>query len=298
VKDREEIGPVSNDIMQFLMNKSEFINKRENRWIKPVIEIVRSTSLFFQPQIRTKIMNEGWASYWHEKLFLSDDRIGGHETDFARCHAWVTSMPRAGLNPYALGMRIFQHIDDWENKGRFSEEYRRLDDQALRERFDLKTGNGSRKIFDVREQLDDAQFVRTYLDRDFVVKNRLFIVGKRHNPMKGVYEYYVKSRDPDKYREMILDGLYHPPKVRFFGGKDGELVIEHIFEGYPLYEEFIGPVLKGLNYLWGKNIILETHMPHFKKKEKTHPLQEDDYEITWQKTVYKAEDGKVIKKVV
>ena len=88
--------------------------------MKSVIEIFRKTSLFFQPQIRTKILNEGWASYWHEKLFLQDDRIRGHEVDFARVHAGVTSMPRVGLNPYALGMRLFYHIHDMAEKGRCS----------------------------------------------------------------------------------------------------------------------------------------------------------------------------------
>ncbi len=58
------------DLMQYLLEHSEFLRKEKNSWIKPVIEVVRKTSLFFQPQIRTKIMNEGWASYWHEKLFL------------------------------------------------------------------------------------------------------------------------------------------------------------------------------------------------------------------------------------
>jgi stage V sporulation protein R len=60
------------DLLVFILNHSSFLNKEENRWMKPILEIVRKTSLFFQPQIRTKIMNEGWASYWHEKLFLSD----------------------------------------------------------------------------------------------------------------------------------------------------------------------------------------------------------------------------------
>ena len=34
-----------------------------------------------------------------------DDRIAGHEVDFARVNSAVTAMPRVGLNPYALGMR-------------------------------------------------------------------------------------------------------------------------------------------------------------------------------------------------
>ena len=106
------------DLLQFLMKHSAFLNRDENRWMKSVIEIVRKTSIYFQPQIRTKIMNEGWASYWHEKLFLGDERISGHEVDFARVHAGVTSLPRVGLNPYALGMRLFQQIEESADRGK------------------------------------------------------------------------------------------------------------------------------------------------------------------------------------
>ena len=70
----------------------------------------------------------GWASYWHEKLFLQDDRIEGHEVDFARTHAGVTSMPRVGLNPYALGLRLFYYIEQLTDKGKYSVEFRRLFD--------------------------------------------------------------------------------------------------------------------------------------------------------------------------
>ncbi|MDJ0819855.1 MAG: SpoVR family protein, partial [Desulfobacterales bacterium] len=45
------------DLIQFLLEHSEFMNKEKNAWMKPIIEVVRKTSLFFQPQIRTKIMN-------------------------------------------------------------------------------------------------------------------------------------------------------------------------------------------------------------------------------------------------
>jgi hypothetical protein len=81
-------------LIEFLLEHSEFLNKEENRWMQSVIEVVRKTSLFFQPQIRTKIMNEGWASYWHEQLFLQDERIKGTK--------WILpgSMPRS---PHAAG---------------------------------------------------------------------------------------------------------------------------------------------------------------------------------------------------
>ena len=99
-------GRQNRDLILFLLDNSAFLNREENRWMKTVLHIVRKTSLYFQPQIRTKIMNEGWASYWHETLFMRDDRITGHEVDFARVNAAVTAMPRVGLNPYALCMRL------------------------------------------------------------------------------------------------------------------------------------------------------------------------------------------------
>ena len=93
----------SRDVMRFVIEHSEFLNREENKWMKTVLEIVRKTSLYFQPQIRTKIMNEGWASYWHETLFMRDDRIRGHEVDFARVNAAVTAMPRVGPEPLRPG---------------------------------------------------------------------------------------------------------------------------------------------------------------------------------------------------
>ncbi|HEX3073834.1 MAG TPA: SpoVR family protein, partial [Ignavibacteriales bacterium] len=72
------------DLMQFILRESPILNQEENKWMKSVVEIVRETSLYFAPMIRTKTMNEGWASFWHENLFLNDDRIKGHEIAFAK----------------------------------------------------------------------------------------------------------------------------------------------------------------------------------------------------------------------
>ena len=125
-------------------------------------------SLYFQPQIRTKIMNEGWASYWHEKLFLQDDRIAGHEVEYARVNAGVTALPRIGLNPYALGMRLFQHLEEMADRGCYAFAYCRLHGAAERERFDADTGGGRDYIFSVRENLCDFSFINTFVSYNFV----------------------------------------------------------------------------------------------------------------------------------
>ena len=107
--------------LQFLIEYSPFLNAEKNRWMLMVLEVIRSTSLYFQPQIRTKILNEGWASYWHDTLFLQDDRIKGHEVDYAIVNAKVTSMPRVGLNPvitsYSIHYTKLYDVDQENNRG-------------------------------------------------------------------------------------------------------------------------------------------------------------------------------------
>jgi len=259
-KSLEEKPVVRQDLIQFLLAQSDFLNKEKNRWMKPLIEVVRKTSLFFQPQIRTKILNEGWASYWHEKLFLQDDRISGHEVDFARVHAGVTSMPRVGLNPYALGMRLFYHIYDMAEKGRCSFAFHRLTDASDRKQFDAATGRGREALFSIRENLDDFLFINTFVDQDFVDAFRLFIAARRLNQAKAVWEIYVKSRSAQDYRAMLLASLYHPPCIEIDRQKSesGNLHLVHRFEGKPLVREFIANTLLGIEFLWGKPVQLET----------------------------------------
>ena len=281
------------DILRHVAEHSEFLNRGENKWMKLVLEVVRKTSIFFQPQIRTKIMNEGWASYWHDRLFLEDDRIRGHEADYARVNAGVTAMPRVGLNPYALGMRLFTHIEEMAGKGGYTFAFQRLKDEEERKRFDLKTGTGEEQIFQVRENLCDFMFVNSFIDQDFINRHRLFVTGKRKNEERQVWEYYVKSRDAGEYRAMVLDTLYHPPFIEVDPdrGEGGALYLVHRFEGKPLVKEFIAETMMGLEYLWGRPVQLETsevvsvyHPPEaWAKQEGGEP------EITWQRVLYTME---------
>jgi stage V sporulation protein R len=228
--------------------------------MKTVMEIVRRTSLYFQPQIRTKILNEGWASYWHEKLFLSDDRIRGNEVNYARVNAGVTSMPRVGINPYALGMRLFQYLEEMADKGRISYEYQRLSDSHQRREFDRHTGEGLAFVFNVRENFNDFTLIHTFVDQDFINRNRLFVAGRRLNSQRGVWEYFVKSRKAEDYRKMLLDTLYHPPFIRVDEEKtkDGILYLRHAYEGKPLVRDYIANTMLGIEYLWGGTVQMET----------------------------------------
>lgn len=251
------------DLIEFLMEYSPNLNRDENKWMKSVMQIVRTTALFFQPQIRTKIMNEGWASYWHENLFLKDERIAHHEVDYAVINSGVTTMPRVGLNPYALGMRLFYFIEEQAEQGRLDYDFNRLRDSGSRDRFDTKSGRGRDFIFHVRRNFTDFLFINRFVDQDFVTRNDLFVVGKRLNQERMVWEYFVKSRRVEDYRDMLIDQLYHPPHIKVDRQKstDAVLYLNHVFEGKPLVKEFIPNTMIGLEYLWGGPVKLETSEP-------------------------------------
>ncbi len=284
------------DLLQFLMERSDFLNRDENKWMQSVLQVVRKTSIYFQPQIRTKIMNEGWASYWHEKLFLRDERIRGHEVEFARVHAGVASLPRVGLNPYALGMRLFQVVEEGADRGRYTEAYQRLRDAHARERFDAGTGQGQAKIFQVRQHYSDFLFINSFVDQDFISRYDLFVAGRRLNQSRMVWEYFVKSRKAEDYREMLLSSLYHPPRIDIDPKKStgNTLYLVHRFEGKPLVREYIANSLLGVEYLWGGPVRLET-------SEIVQDAPRDtgrEEELTWERVVYEMKERQLYRRIV
>ena len=296
------------DLIQFLIKNSDFLKKDNNRWMTSVMHVVRKTSLFFQPQIRTKIMNEGWASYWHENLFLKDNRINGHEVDFARVNAGVTALPRVGLNPYALGMRLFQYIEEIGDKGKFDWEFRKIEDADIRKKYDKNTGKGKDLLFKVRTDFCDFMFINTFVDQDFVSRNKLFVAGRRLNSAKMVWEYYVKSRKAKDYRRMLIDGLYHPPHIEVDEKKCSghALYLVHRFEEKPLVKEFIANTMLGIEYLWGGPVHLETNevvsVPGTRNNGmgygfSTHqPNEIKEQEVKWERVLYTMENRKISRK--
>jgi stage V sporulation protein R len=289
------------DLLQFLMENSEFLAREENRWMLTVMEVVRTTSLYFQPQIRTKILNEGWASYWHENLFLKDDRIGGHEVDYAVINAKVTSLPRVGLNPYALGMRLFYFLEAQAESGKLSYDYERIADRGLRRAYNAGTGKGKQFIFDVRRNFCDSMFINSYINQEFVDKYKLFVADKWLDKKRMVWQYYIKSKKAEDYKQMIVDTLYHPPAVTISVDDKNTLVLNHLFEGKPLYRDYISATLMGVEFLWGSKVCLFTYEPEPVKQPpgRSQAKTEDTRgKIAWKRIKYTMTNRKMTRTMV
>src|SRR5699024_4859994 len=122
------------DIIQFIIDYSNL-----EEWEKNILKIVRRESLYFLPQIETKIMNEGWASYWHYNILKKLNLPQGLHLEFLKRHNDVVATVSYGLNPYYIGFRIFQ---------------------------DIEKKYGREKIFEVRALERDNSFIRKYLTRE------------------------------------------------------------------------------------------------------------------------------------
>ena len=89
-------------------------------WQRELLRIVRKTSQYFYPQKQTQLMNEGWACFWHYHILnrlydeakVSDSFI----IEFLHSHSNVVAQPAynssnyTGINPYALGFKLFMDI--------------------------------------------------------------------------------------------------------------------------------------------------------------------------------------------
>lgn len=304
-KHKEDKKYKSTDLIEFLINESPVINKPENRWMKDVMNIVRDTSLYFQPQIRTKILNEGWASFFHQYLFENDDRIDSHEVDYAVVNSKVLANPKVGLNPYAVGYKLLDYIFNMGEKGKINNfQYQSILDMDTRKDFDLGSKDGWKTLFDIRRNLNDFMLINMLDEKDFqdfVTKNRLFVAGKQLNMQNRTWEYYVKSRNGEDYRQMLIDGLYHPPNIQFETTTNGSLYLTHVFEGKALYTEYIENVLIGLEYLWGEKVALET--TEFEVSDRDSFMKwfmgvSDNIEYKEKRVIYHCKNRKIQRRVI
>jgi len=264
-KEKED-KPKPKDLFEHILQHSDFLNKEENKWMHDVIQVIQRTALYFRPQIITHMCHEGWASYWHERLFIPDLRIRSHETDYAIVDSNVTLDPRIGVNVYGVGRHLYEFLADMATKGKLSPEYQLLKGIEQRKRFDEQRGEafGRQVLFEARTYLNDDLLVNFLSDedfQDFVDRYKLFVVGMRQSRDHwGMAELYIKSKSGKEYRRLLNRSLYHPPNIDFGGAKakDGELYLDHIYEGRSLFTRYIRSVLVGLEFFWGKRVRLET----------------------------------------
>ncbi len=257
-EDEEPLFPPKpeKDVINFLMNYAPLED-----WQADILSIIREESYYFAPQGMTKIMNEGWASYWHSKL-MTEEIMGDSEIiDFADRHSGTMAMDANGFNPYKVGIELMRDIEQRWNKGQHGKEWDSCDDIVSRNNWDTKALRGREKIFEVRRDYNDVTFIDEFLTEDFCVKNRMFVY--KFNKRTGQYE--VDTRDFKAIKAKFLFQLtnFGQPIISIVDGNfqnRGELLMAHLFEGVELQPNFMEETLKNLQFFWKRPVSLVTIM--------------------------------------
>jgi stage V sporulation protein R len=242
------------DVLLFLIEHAPL-----ERWQRDILSIVREEAYYFAPQGQTKIMNEGWASYWHSKLMTERLLTDAEVIDYADHHSGTVSMQPGRLNPYKIGLELFRDIEDRYNRGRFGKAYDECDDYTKKRTWDLDLGKGQETIFQVRRIYNDVTFIDTFLTEEFCRDQKLFTYA--HNERSGNDE--IKSREFGDIKKMLLFALTNSgrPFIYVQNGNfanRGELCLWHRYEGIEVKRDYARATLQNLNLLWGRPVHLET----------------------------------------
>ncbi|WP_262177919.1 SpoVR family protein [Haloarcula laminariae] len=95
-------------------------------WQKEVLEILRREAYYFAPQKMTKVMNEGWAAYW-ESLMMTGERFAGDDEFVLYSDHMAQVLGSPGLNPYSLGLELWEYVENTENRREIVERLLRVD---------------------------------------------------------------------------------------------------------------------------------------------------------------------------
>jgi stage V sporulation protein R len=264
------------DVLLFILEHAPLAE-----WQSDVLSIIRDEAYYFAPQGQTKIMNEGWASYWHSTIMIRDGVTSADIINYADHHSGTMASSPTQLNPYKVGIELFRDIEDRWNRGAFGREYDECDDYATRRRWDKQLGQGREKIFEVRKIHNDLTFIDEFLTLDFVREHKLFRFG--YNSSSDAYE--IESREFPKVKQQLLASLTNRgrPIIAVVDGNyknRGELFLRHDFSGVELQLEDAADTLKNLERLWNRPVhietVLEGHRTILSFDGKEHDMQKGE----------------------
>ncbi|MCS6893949.1 MAG: SpoVR family protein, partial [Deltaproteobacteria bacterium] len=217
-------------------------------WQRYILEVVEKESFYFMPQIETKIINEGWASFIHYVIMHQLSLPQNLHFEFLINHSQVLRPIFGGINPYHVGFEILKNLFCKEDE---------FDPLLIK-----ATDTNFKYIKEVIKTERDSSFLRRFLTPELAERLYLFEHSK-----KG--KHRIVSRLPTEdnfevFREHLIKqtGSLSIPKLKV---KDviiskNCLVIEHIFDGRELQLEWSEQALKSISWLWGGECILETKL--------------------------------------
>ncbi len=215
-----------------LLGFFEAFGDHREQWQKDVLSIIRDEAHYFMPQIRTKIMNEGWACFWHYKILHELNLPQQYHIPFLKSHNQVVRPHIGRINPYHLGFHLFNKIEE---------------------------RHGLKECFIARDVHHDESFIRQYLTQEDCEELNLF----SFSPKKDNYVVDDVSDEegwkPVKQRLLNQISGNSIPVIYADGIDLGHiLILHHEHDGRDLQLEYAAEVVSHCKHLWGSEVKLIT----------------------------------------
>lgn len=230
---RSEAKP-DRDLLRFIATHAPFLKE----WQRDIVQIIRGESLYFFPQMQTKIANEGWATLSHATILHRLNLDAQEYLDFADLHSGVVQPSRRQINPYYLGFGILSELN---------------------RRYGGDEEHIAPELFDLRETASDLSLIRNYLDEELVDRLDLYVYA----PEDG--ELVITDKQWERVRDHLLDDLtgYGIPIIvaedADYEGRR-ELMLRHEWTGRPLDLGYARKTLEHIQRLWGRKVWLSSRL--------------------------------------
>ncbi len=248
LRDKKVVSP--RDVMHYLLENAPL-----EEWEADILGILRDEAYYYLPQRLTKIMNEGWASYWHSHIMTTRALKASEIIDYADHHAGVMAMSKQNINPYKIGIELYRDIEYRWNTGRFGKEYNECEDMHEKAKWDKNLGLGRQKIFEVRKTHNDVSFIDEFFTPEFCERQQLFTY--KFNPRTGRNE--IETRDFLDIKNKLLTQLsnFGSPVIEVESGNfqnRGELLLRHVHQGVDLDFGYASDTLRNIYALWKRPV--------------------------------------------
>jgi stage V sporulation protein R len=242
------------DVLLFLIEHAPL-----KPWQKDILSIIRDEAYYFAPQAQTKIMNEGWASYWHSTIMTRKAVAPNEVVDYCDHHCGTMAPYRGRINPYKLGIELFRDIEERWNTGRFGKEFEACDNLEKKRAWNTELGKGREKIFEIRRNHCDVTFIDEFLTPEFCKEQGYF----SFNYDEHGHNYVIESREFKKVKERLLFNLtnFGKPFIYVVDGNyrnRGELLLRHEHQGIDLQLNYAADTLASLQMMWSRPVHLQT----------------------------------------
>lgn len=238
-------------------------------WQREIIRIVRKIARYFYPQKQTKVMNEGWATFWHYTIInhlydeglLTDDFM----FEFIQNHTNLVNQlsydhpSYHGLNPYALGFTMFSDI-------------RRICENPTPEDKhwfpDFAGTDWVKTLHFAMENFKDESFIAQYLSPKVIRDMKLFMIEDNEELNHYAITAIHNDEGYSRIRQMLSNShnlSLTEPDIQVYNVDirgDRSLALRYIQTDGKQLSNDMDEVLKHLQRLWGFDIRFQTYDSH------------------------------------